>query len=230
MVIKAVIFDLDGTIAAFNLDYKTVRAEVRSHLINNGIPASLLAVNESIFEMLSKTKIYLQNQGKPETAAAQLRKEALNIAEKYELEAAANTSLFPGAEETLKTLKAKNLKLALCTINSQKSTEYILKRFNLAGFFETTVPREKTPDVKPHPEHLKIALDALKTKPHETLVVGDSGSDMQAAKELKTIAVGIPTGVATQDQLTRNGANYLVTNIIDLPILIEQLNKANPVS
>lgn len=37
MVVKAVIFDLDGTIVAFNIDFKAVRAEVRSFLISIGL-------------------------------------------------------------------------------------------------------------------------------------------------------------------------------------------------
>jgi HAD superfamily hydrolase (TIGR01549 family) len=226
MVIKAVIFDLDGTIATFNLDYKMVRADVRTYLLNNGIPSSLLAVNENIFEMLNKTEIYLKNQGKPTTVIQTLRKEAMKITEKYELEAATKTSLLSGATETLKTLKNRNVKLALCTINSQRSMNYILKRFSLTEFFDTTIPREKAAHVKPNPEHLKAALEILKAEPQETIVIGDSATDMQAARDLKTIAVGLPTGVSTTEQLSRNGANYIVTSITDLPLLIDQINKS----
>ncbi|HDD69907.1 MAG TPA: hypothetical protein ENG19_02135, partial [Candidatus Bathyarchaeota archaeon] len=64
MVIKAVIFDLDGTLANFNIDYKAVRAEVRSFLVKVGLPASILSLNESVFEMLKKAKIFLKNNGK----------------------------------------------------------------------------------------------------------------------------------------------------------------------
>jgi len=38
-MIRAVVFDLDGTIVKFNIDYKAVRAEVRSFLIKEGMPA-----------------------------------------------------------------------------------------------------------------------------------------------------------------------------------------------
>ena len=65
MPIEAVIFDLDGTLANFNLDFKTLRAEVRSYLMRIGVPASVLNVNESIFEMLTKTEIFVKNNGKP---------------------------------------------------------------------------------------------------------------------------------------------------------------------
>ncbi|MEM0314188.1 MAG: hypothetical protein QXQ41_06545 [Candidatus Bathyarchaeia archaeon] len=41
MMIRAVVFDLDGTIVTFSMDYKALRAEVRGFLINQGVPASV---------------------------------------------------------------------------------------------------------------------------------------------------------------------------------------------
>ena len=49
MAIEAVIFDLDGTLAHFSLDFKALRSEVRTYLMSIGVPAPLLDVNESIF-------------------------------------------------------------------------------------------------------------------------------------------------------------------------------------
>jgi HAD superfamily hydrolase (TIGR01549 family) len=225
MAIKAVIFDLDGTIAAFNLDYKTVRAEVRGYLLNMGTPASLITVNENIFDMLKKTELFMSNAGKPTEAFMEIRKEALRIAEKYEQEAAMHTSLLPGAVDTLKDLRKMGLKIALCTINSANSAEQILKRFKLTQYFDATIPRNQVTNYKPNPEHCNIALKALGVTSAETVVVGDSITDMQAAAEIKATAIGIPTGVSTQEQLTSQGANYIITSITDLPILIERINK-----
>ena len=226
MGVKAVIFDLDGTLASFNLDYKAVRAEVRGYLMNMGVPASVLSVNESIFEMLRKTEIFLKNSGNPLKVMEEIRNEALAIAEKYELEAAMSTSLLPGVVETLKALKQEGLKIGLCTINSEKSTNYILKRFGIADFFDAVVPRDKVNYVKPDPAHLEVALKALGVAAKEAVVVGDGSVDMRSAKELKAIAVGLPTGVSTIEQLMSNGANYIITSITDLPTLIEKINKA----
>ena len=224
MRVKAVIFDLDGTLANFNLDYKTVRAEVKSYLVKRGVPASALSVKESVFEMLRKTEIFAKNSGKPSKFLAEIRSEALAMAEKYELEAAKRTSLLPGAVETLKALRRMSLKIGLCTINSEESMNYILKRFGIADFFDITVPRNKVNHFKPHPEHLEAALKTLGASAKDTLVVGDSSVDMQSATELKAIAVGLPTGVSTIEQLMSNGANYIITSITDLPLLIEKIN------
>jgi len=222
--IKAVIFDLDGTIAGFNLDYKAVRGDVRSYLMRIGVPASLLPATESIFEMLKKAEIFMKNSGKPE-ALEEIRREALAIAEKYELEAAKDTSLLPGVDETLKVLKQMGLKIGLFTLSGDKAASYILQRFKLGDFFGVTVPRNKVNYVKPNPEHLEMALKVLGVAPEETVVVGDGNVDMESAMELKATAVGLPTDTSRVDQLMRNGANYIITSITDLPVLIDKINK-----
>jgi HAD superfamily hydrolase (TIGR01549 family) len=225
MSIEAVIFDLDGTLANFNLDYKNLRVEVKNFLTTRGVPASVLSAKESMFEMLQKTEIFFKNSAKTEEAFLEVQKEALSIAEKYELEAASCTNLMPGVNDALKTLKQMNIRLGLCTINSQKATNNILQRFQIASFFDTVVPRDAVKYVKPHPEHFEATLKALKTVPANTLVIGDSVVDMQSAKEIKAVAVGIPTGIAKIEQLTQNGANYIITAISDLPLLIQKINK-----
>jgi phosphoglycolate phosphatase len=223
MTIKAVIFDLDGTVAAFNLDYMTLRSEVRGFLIRGGVPASVLSMNESIFEMLNKTEIFLKNSGKSTRTLEKVRNEALAIAEKHELEAAKTTSPLPNVIETLKILKETGLKIGLCTVNSEKSTRYILKRFGIADFFDAVIPRNKVKRVKPSREHLEAVLKALKVSPKEALLVGDGTRDMECARELKVTAVGLSTGVSTQKELMNSGADYLITSIADLPSLMDTL-------
>jgi HAD superfamily hydrolase (TIGR01509 family) len=190
-----------------------------------GVPASLLSLRETIFEMLKKTEIFMRNTGKHAEAMGEVRREVWGLAEKYELEAARGTSLLPGAEETLKALRRMGLKIGLCTLSGAKSASYVLERFKIAGFFDAAVPRDKVDYVKPSPEHLGLVLEALEASPEETVVVGDSGADMESARDLKAIAVGLPTGVSTVKQLMGHGADYVITSITDLPVLIEKLNR-----
>ncbi|MCW4029525.1 MAG: HAD family hydrolase [Candidatus Bathyarchaeota archaeon] len=224
MPIEAVIFDLDGTLATFNLDYKALRGEVRSYLIQKNIPPSVLKVNESIFEMLKKTQLYTRKAKNPEIFE-ELRTHSLALAEKYELEAAETTSLLPGVAETLKELQRLNLKIGLCTSNSEKAAAYILNRFKIAEYFQVLVARDKVKDVKPHIEQFEVALNTLKAAKEATVIVGDSTVDMQSAKELKALSVGYPTGFSTKEQLMTSGANYIITSLTDLPLLIKKLNQ-----
>jgi hypothetical protein len=48
---------------------------------------------------------------------------------------------------------------------------------------------------------------------------------MQSAMELKAVAAGLPSGLYTTEQLMSNGANYIVTTLTDLPVLIKEINK-----
>ena len=225
MTIKAVIFDLDGTIVAFNLDYKALRAEVRGYLIKMGVPGSVLSIKENMFDMLKKADLLLTNAGKPASLRRQIREESLHLADKYESEAAGLTSLLPGALETLKTLKKKGLKIGLCTNNSERSTRFIIERFRLTELFDAVVTRDHVSQMKPSPEHCEAAVKALDVSVSEVVFAGDSPIDMQAAKELKAIAIGLPTGISTQEQLVNQGANYIITSIVDLPLLIDRINK-----
>ncbi len=225
MAIEAVIFDLDGTLAHFNLDFKALRSEVRTYLISIHVPVSVLDVNESIFEMLKKAEIFIKNNSKSPDAFDEVRTRALAIAEKYEMEAATTTSLQTGAVETLKELQKMNIKMGLCTTSSEKASSYILQRFKIDGFFKVVVSREKVKYVKPHTEQFELALKALGVHAKSALIVGDSVVDMQSAKEIKVIAVGLTTGLSTTEQLMSNGANYIVTSLTDLPVLIKEINK-----
>ena len=226
MTVKAVVFDLDGTIASFNIDYMTVRAEVRGLLTSSGLPGSLFQTNESIFDMLKKSEIFVKNNGKPAKMIEEIRDKALAIAERCELEAARTTTLLPGVVGALKTVKKMSLKVGLCTINSERATNYILERFKITRYFDAIVSRDKVRYVKPNSEHLEATLKALRVSPNEAILIGDGVRDMQCASDLKVIAVGLSTGVSSGKELTAYGANYLITSIADLPMLIEQINEA----
>jgi len=226
MPIRAVVFDLDGTIVDFNLDYKAVRAEAIEHITKQGFPRSIFSTNESVFETLKKMEIHMRNHGKREKEISKLREAVLSIVEEHEMEAARSTSLLPGILDTLKTLKTMGLKIALFTVNGRKSTRHILKALRISRFFDRVVTRESVSNVKPNPVHLEAALKMLRVKPEEAVVVGDSVLDVKSAQELRVIAVGVPTGVSQPEELSRAGATYLIS-AVDLPTLIRQLNK-NP--
>jgi phosphoglycolate phosphatase len=229
VTIKAVIFDLDGTLAEFNLDYKTVRAEVIHFLINQGVPASIFSINESIFEMLKKTKVFMRNNGKKEQEFSAVQERAFNIAFKHEIKAAHETSIIPGVFETLKILKNTNLKLAIFTINSRKSTDLILRNFRLKRFFNAVITREDVSGVKPDPSHLAAALKALNVNREEVVVVGDNVVDMRSAKALNVkAAVGVTPRSDAVKRLSQAGATYTINSITELPNLITSIGKNKP--
>ena len=227
MTIKAVVFDLDGTIVDFNIDFKAARAEVIRLLTKQSLPSSLISVNESLFVTLKKVEKRMKENGKEEQEFVKLKEKVIAVVERYEAKAARETNLIFGILETLKTLMEMKLKIALFTANGEKSTNHILSRFRLRQFFDAIITRESVLAVKPDPVHLEAALKALKVRPEEAIVVGDSVRDMECARRLKVLAVGVTTGFSAIEELTRAGADYLASSSTDILSLLQNFNRKN---
>jgi phosphoglycolate phosphatase len=226
-MIRAVIFDLDGTLKEFNLDIKACRTKIINFLTQQGFPRSLFSIKETAFDMLVKVKKYLTAKGLEKQKFAKIKDMVFSVVEDFELEAARTAKMFAGIQETLKALRDMKLKIALCTISSEKTTSYILKRFNLELFFDAVITRESVFEVKPHPTHLEAALNALKVESQEAVLVGDSVKDIECAIQLNVLAVGVTTGLSSIEELTCSGAHYVASSANDIPILIQQLNSKN---
>jgi HAD superfamily hydrolase (TIGR01509 family) len=181
-------------------------------------------MNESIFNMLKKAEIYVRNNGRKDIDIARVKEEVLSVANRHELQAAHATSLVPGILEALKTLNKMKMKLAIFTVNGEKSASYILRSFRLKRFFDVMITRESVSAIKPNPAHLEATLKALNVEPEEAIVVGDSKWDMGCAQELNVIAVGVATGISSPKELINAGAIHLISSAIHLPELIQQLN------
>jgi phosphoglycolate phosphatase len=224
-MIKAVIFDLDGTLKEFNLDIRGCRTKIIKLLTQRGFSRSLFSLNESAFDMLKKIKKSPITEDGKKRDFAKIKDMVFSVVEEFELEAARTAKIFEDIPETLKALRDMKLKIALCTISSEKTTKYILNRFHLEQFFDAVITRESVFEVKPHPTHLEAALDALKVRSQEAVLVGDSVKDIECAVQLNVLAVGVTTGLSSLEELTRSGAHYIASSVTDIPILVEQLNR-----
>ena len=224
MPIKAVVFDLDGTIVDFKLDYKASRAEIIQLLTEEGFPRSIFSINDNLFEILNKAEIFLKNHNKEKDVEG-IKAKIFSVAEKYEMEATHKTRLIPGILETLKALRKMKLKTALFTVNGRSSVNHVLTTLNLKQYFDAVITRDDVSMVKPNPLHLKTALKMLKVRPKEAVVVGDSVWDIKSAQALRVFAVGTTTGIASPQELINAGAHCLVSSPTDIITLIEQLNK-----
>ena len=152
--LKAVIFDLDGTIVDVCYDWKKIKEE--------------LGVKDK------PILFYLAGLKEPE------RSLKWKILEKHEKEATSKAVLKDGINEFLVFLKSRGIKKALVTNNTRENVSVLMKRFNLE--FDCVLSREAGL-WKPSGAPFISVLEALKIEKEESCVVGDSHFDVRAARD-----------------------------------------------
>ena len=93
----------------------------------------------------------------------------------------AGFSLYPGTEITLQGLRQRGLKTGLVTSKSKGPVDVSFSRHGMAGWFDIVVTADDTAVHKPLPEPLIFAADRLGIGPREILYVGDSVHDIRCA-------------------------------------------------
>jgi pyrophosphatase PpaX len=96
-------------------------------------------------------------------------------------------SLHTGIEEVLDYLKRRDVTLAVFTGKGRKTTSITLEALRLSSYFDMIVSGNDVVHHKPHPEGILRVLERYNLAPAEALMVGDSMSDIRAAR-----AAGVP--------------------------------------
>lgn len=93
-----------------------------------------------------------------------------------------SVDLYPGVQKTLIELKRRPVKLALLTSTKRVMLEPALVHHRLSGIFDVVLTAEDVTKHKPDPEIIFKALEMLGNNPEKSLMVGDSKSDLGAAR------------------------------------------------
>ncbi len=162
MKIKAVIFDLDGTITKPFFDFDAIRLEM-----------GLSREDGPILEAMAKM-------------TPQKRAEVQQILDYHEQKAVDESQLNDGAKQMLDWLRNKGIKIGILTRNKAVNAMAIAEKHELE--FDSIVDREDGP-VKPDGFGVLELCRRFKVEPQRTLMVGDYLFDIQCAKQAGAIAV-----------------------------------------
>lgn len=222
--INAIIFDLDGTLIYFKIDYMAARREVISKSILSGVPASLLSENQRIMDIIKIVENYFNKTVELPDKSLYIKKEIEAIITKHEMDGAKKTDLIPGAKELLISLKKRGYKIGLFTLENRKVTNFILKKFSIKSYFNSIVTRNDVNNPKPHPDHLKKVLNQLKVSSDRIIVVGDNPIDFECATQLHAITVALMNDRHTKDELISSGANYTIKNLLEFLQILKTID------
>jgi pyrophosphatase PpaX len=124
--------------------------------------------------------------------------------------------VFEGVPETVRSLYAAGIKLAIVTSKTSSMARRGLKLFDLEQYFSAVIGLDETVRHKPEPEPVLTALQATNLTAAECIMVGDSSHDLLSGRSagLKTAAVRW-THVSWDDLLTVN-PDYVLETMPDL--------------
>jgi HAD superfamily hydrolase (TIGR01509 family) len=210
---KAFIFDCDGTLVYFKIDIISARRDVIRILVKYGAPESILSLDQPIAKNVEKSTPIIRSQDDSETKIASMLKEVDQAIEKYEVEAAYETSLIPGAAEVLQKLKSKGFKLGIFTLNKSSVMNFLLNRLGIRSLFDVIVARDNVEKPKPDPHHLNKTLSLLGVKADEAIVVGDHPTDIISARSVGAKSIGVLSSGHTAEELKSVGADLVLKDI-----------------
>ena len=105
------------------------------------------------------------------------------------------TTLYGGVAEGLQQLCDAGFRMAIVSNKPGPLSEQILHQLGIRGHFTSLVPPEQLTHLKPDPEGLHLAMDALDVSPGEVVMVGDSWTDIAAGQRAGTRTYGALWGL-----------------------------------
>ena len=205
-MIKAVLFDLDGTLAdtALDLGYALNRQRIARGL--SALPIALIRTEASAG---ARGLLGLGFSIKPgDSGYDAMRAEFLDF---YAEHLCRETSLFPGIAELLDQLDDRQLPWGIVTNKPARFTIPLMQELGLSQRATCVISGGDTTHSKPHPEPLLTASSAMAIAPDECIYLGDDIRDVQAS-----LAAGMEPVIARYGYLGSVsppeswGARYLI--------------------
>jgi len=210
-MIKAVLFDLDGTLVdtAPDLGYALNRMrEAR------GLPQLPLAATRPVTSLGARGLLnagFGIGPGHPEYGA--MREEFLRL---YEADICRDTRLFPGVPELLDALEARGLLWGIVTNKSERLARLLLGILGIASRASCIVGGDSTPHFKPHPDPLFAACKAIREDASACIYVGDDLRDIEAGHAAGMQAAAVKWGYLNGGKPETWNADWLIDQPQDL--------------
>lgn len=189
--LRAVLFDLDGTLIDTVGDL-AIAAE-RTLAEFGRAPRSIDDVRTYVGRGMANLVRRCLCDGVSDPADDATVEAAIEVFRRHYAEVNGRFStVYPGVPDTLAAMRAMGLNLACVTNKPEAFTVPLLARMEIDHYFSAVVSGDTLPVKKPDPAMLEHACRLLDTPVTQSLMIGDSANDAQAAR-----AAGMPVLLVT---------------------------------
>lgn len=211
-MIKLVIFDLDGTIADTIPDIANAIGKTISRYGHyEGLQdQTRRAIGNGARKMLER--IYLWNGIPMDDFEADLK----FYTELYARENCIDTVLYPGTREMFETLRGKGIKLAVATMKPKGATNGVLDSLDVSRYMEIILSADDMEKAKPDPWSVNYICEKLGILPEETIMVGDSMTDVGSGINAGAVSVARLGGYYDQEIMRNCSADHFINEITEI--------------
>jgi phosphoglycolate phosphatase len=206
--VRALIFDLDGTLIDSKLDLALAVNATLAELGREPLP------HEQIFSYVGRGAPALISQALGPAASEQDCMLGLEYFIKYySAHKLDNTTLYPGVRETLDALKGMHM--AVYTNKPVRVSRSIIEGLGVSDHFRYVYGGNSFERKKPDPMGVESILRQFGAAPGQTMFVGDSEVDVQTARNSGTWVCGVTYGFGSH-RLAEYPPDLLVDNLLEL--------------
>lgn len=215
MAIKAVVFDMDGTLI-------DSREFIMQAMETNLAAYQVHVSRERLAEVTGKPVEKMYAALAPHLDSVELTKKHF---EHHELNPQL-LSEYENVHEVLQTLRDKGLKLGIFTGFDERSIAQ-LESHGLLTYFDAVIDHSQYKKSKPDPEGLLMCMQKLEVLPNETIYIGDGITDISAglAAQVHKV-VGITHGFTKREKLAEVGAMHIVDSLTEFGEYVEAVCSA----
>ncbi len=216
---KAVLFDLDGTlIDSFEGIAKSAQNALRRFGIDEENLENLRPfVGPPLVESFQKWYGLSKEQAIEATDIYRERYRPIGILE---------CSLYPGVEECIRTLKEEGYLIGMASSKPEEFCRRILEHFGLLDLFDDVVGATFDRRIDTKEEVLNEVLRRWSDIPKDQMcLIGDTMFDLVGARKIGIDCIAVSYGFGDAKEMLQNGAIAVCDRMADLPELIQKLNR-----
>ena len=216
MRFKAVIFDLDGTLLNTLCDIAESANQV---LLKYGYPQN--PIEQYKYLVGKGVRNLILNAIEETVTEDRLECIISDYKDIYSKRFCEKTSKYAGIDSLLDHLDELGILYAILSNKPHNLTCRSIAHYFPNRNFQAIVGQQDNIPMKPNPDSVRGILDCFRCKANETMFIGDSGVDMETAKNANMFGVGVLWGYREKEELLSHGAKKLVAHPSDILELID---------
>lgn len=210
MAIKAVLFDLDGTLVDSN-DYHIAAWQA----VFGRIGATF--DDQTVHDQIGKGTDMLVPTLLPDTDEDEQERMGEEHGQIFKTKYLERVRPFAGARDLLARVKESGRQVVLASSASSDELEHYVDLLDAQGILDVSTTADDVEKTKPAPDIFATALKKLSSlDPSEVIVVGDTPYDIEAAAKCGIAAIGVRSGKFSDEALKNSGAATLYDDVAAL--------------